>query len=284
MTGVAGGLALAVENLVPGAVAAPPEWAVAVVCGVLGFAVGSFLNVVVYRVPRHLSIVRPPSFCPRCQTPVRPRDNVPVVSWVILGGHCRTCGEPISVRYPLVETGTGLLFVLVALAVGPHWAVAGFCALAAAVVAAAAVELDGMPPPPSIAIVGTVIGASLLAAAAGADHLWRHGAGAGVGALVAVALALGASRWTPASGGERWRGPGWQLLPAGVVLGWVGSVGAAAGIGALGVLVLVLPAVRHPVQGARPGGIEAAGVGVAVVAACVVAVVVAVAVGPSLVR
>jgi leader peptidase (prepilin peptidase) / N-methyltransferase len=76
---------------------------VVVLLGGLGLIVGSFLNVVIYRVPRDLSIVRPGSACPGCGTPISPRDNIPVLSWLILRGRCRTCGEPISGRYPLVE-------------------------------------------------------------------------------------------------------------------------------------------------------------------------------------
>jgi leader peptidase (prepilin peptidase)/N-methyltransferase len=69
----------------------------------VGLAVGSFLNVVIYRVPLGLSIVRPGSACPTCHTPIGARDNVPVFSWLVLRGRCRTCRERISPRYPLVE-------------------------------------------------------------------------------------------------------------------------------------------------------------------------------------
>ena len=84
--------------------------------GVLGLLIGSFLNVVVYRVPAGLSLVSPGSACPACAHPVRPRDNVPVVSWLLLGGRCRDCDAPISVRYPMVELATGLLFALTGVA------------------------------------------------------------------------------------------------------------------------------------------------------------------------
>lgn len=77
--------------------------------GVLGMAVGSFLNVVVYRVPRHESIAFPPSHCPSCEAQIKRRHNVPIVSWLALRGHCAYCKAPISVRYPLIETATGLL-------------------------------------------------------------------------------------------------------------------------------------------------------------------------------
>lgn len=82
-----------------------------VLLGGLGLIVGSFLNVVIYRVPRDLSIVRPGSACPGCDTPISARDNIPVLSWLLLRGRCRTCGEPISGRYPLVEGLNAVLWL-----------------------------------------------------------------------------------------------------------------------------------------------------------------------------
>src|ERR1700722_4620296 len=79
--------------------------------GVLGGVFGSFLNVVVHRLPRHESLVTPASHCPKCGTPVKPYDNIPIVSWLLLRGHCRGCGDSISVRYPLVEAVTAALCV-----------------------------------------------------------------------------------------------------------------------------------------------------------------------------
>ncbi len=81
----------------------------AIVGFVFGAAIGSFLNVVFYRVPRHESIVSPGSACPNCETPIAARDNIPIVSWLLLRGKCRTCGEPISGRYPLVELAAGFV-------------------------------------------------------------------------------------------------------------------------------------------------------------------------------
>ncbi|HHQ48739.1 MAG TPA: prepilin peptidase [Acidobacteria bacterium] len=77
----------------------------------VGAVVGSFLNVVIHRVPRRLSIVRPGSHCPRCGAAIRWYDNVPIVSWLLLRARCRSCGAPISIRYPLVEAAAGLLAV-----------------------------------------------------------------------------------------------------------------------------------------------------------------------------
>ena len=82
---------------------------------VLGLVVGSFLTVVVHRVPRKESVVSPRSRCPRCGTELRARDNVPVISWVLLRGRCRACGEPIPPEYPLLELATAGLFAAASL-------------------------------------------------------------------------------------------------------------------------------------------------------------------------
>lgn len=78
-----------------------------------GLTIGSFLNVVIWRLPRGESLSHPASHCPRCQTPIKPYDNVPVLGWLWLRGRCRACRAPISARYPLVEAATGALYVLV---------------------------------------------------------------------------------------------------------------------------------------------------------------------------
>jgi leader peptidase (prepilin peptidase) / N-methyltransferase len=110
------------------------EIVVLVVAFVLGIAFGSFGNVVIHRVPAGESVVRPPSACPGCSTPIRPRDNIPLVSWLLLRGRCRSCGTQISARYPLVELAGGLLFAGVAarfVIVDPDpWALPGYWLLA----------------------------------------------------------------------------------------------------------------------------------------------------------
>lgn len=85
----------------------------AIALGLLGLFIGSFLNVVIYRVPKKISIVSPPSACPQCRTQIRAIDNVPVLSWLLLRGKCRACGLRISIRYPLVELMTAGFFALV---------------------------------------------------------------------------------------------------------------------------------------------------------------------------
>ena len=84
----------------------------------LGAIVGSFLNVVIHRVPNDLSIVFTSSTCPKCQSPIKPYDNIPVLSWMVLGGKCRNCKASISARYPAVELLTGVIFALVAWQIG----------------------------------------------------------------------------------------------------------------------------------------------------------------------
>ncbi len=92
----------------------PAEWLIALWLLALGGFIGSFLNVVVYRLPAGMSVVAPRSRCPQCLHPIRWFDNVPVLSWFVLGGRCRDCRAAISPRYPLVEAMTGALFLLLA--------------------------------------------------------------------------------------------------------------------------------------------------------------------------
>jgi leader peptidase (prepilin peptidase)/N-methyltransferase len=88
-------------------------WVVAALVALLGLVIGSFLNVVAWRVPSGQSVVRPPSACPSCGHEIRARDNIPVVSWLVLRGKCRDCAAAISATYPITEAVTALLFVLV---------------------------------------------------------------------------------------------------------------------------------------------------------------------------
>lgn len=208
----------------------------AVLAGVVGLVVGSFLNVVVYRVPLGLSISHPRSFCPSCRTPVAARDNVPVVSWLALRGRCRSCGAPIAGRYPAVEGLTGLSFAAVALAIGAHWSVPGFCALAATAIAGAATALDGWTPPASVAQLGTALGSAGLLAAAAAGGGWDRLVGAALGvAAVGLADLVSSVALRRAAVGRSVAGGLPALLPAGAWLGWLGWQSAAAGVGAAAV-------------------------------------------------
>jgi len=94
---------------------------------VLGFVFGSFLNVCISRIPRDISIVRPSSHCPVCSAPIRWRDNVPLLSWALLGGRCRACSARISLRYPAVELLTAILFLACYMWFGPALLTVKFC-------------------------------------------------------------------------------------------------------------------------------------------------------------
>lgn len=133
-----------------------------VVSAVLGLLIGSFLNVVVWRVPRGESVVSPPSACPRCGHRIAPRDNVPVLSWLVLRGRCRGCGEPISARYPLVEGVTAVLFAGAAAAVGPSWVLPAVLYLVAVGVALALIDLDVHRLPDTIVLPSYPVAAGLL--------------------------------------------------------------------------------------------------------------------------
>jgi leader peptidase (prepilin peptidase) / N-methyltransferase len=125
---------------------------------VLGLAVGSFLNVVIYRLPRHESLVRPGSHCPSCGAPIRFYDNVPIISWLLLRGRCRDCRSSISARYPLVEAITGVSFVLAFWRFGQDWRLLVAWAFIAAMVAVAFIDYDHMIIPNKIVLPGAVMG------------------------------------------------------------------------------------------------------------------------------
>ena len=138
-------------------------------CLVLGLAIGSFLNVVIWRVPRGESVVHPPSACPQCGNAIRPRDNLPVAGWLLLKGTCRDCDARISARYPLVELATGGLFVILALRLGLDPVLPAYLYLAAVGLALALIDIDVKRLPdvltlPSYAVLlgllalGTVLG------------------------------------------------------------------------------------------------------------------------------
>ena len=139
---------------------------VAIVCGVVGLAIGSFLNVVIHRVPRKESVVRPRSRCPQCGTELAERDNIPVVSWLLLRGKCRTCGTSISARYPLVELATGALFAAGGVRFSDSWALPAYLLLFASLIAISFIDLEHYIIPNRIVYPTLFAGAVLLAAGA----------------------------------------------------------------------------------------------------------------------
>ena len=142
-------------------------------CGVLGLAIGSFLNVVIYRVPRNESVVSPRSSCPSCGALIRERDNIPVLSWLLLRGRCRDCQAPISARYPLVELACAALFAGTAARFGFRWDLPAFLVLFAGLLALSCIDMEQLILPKRIVYPLTLLVAALLLLAAGATGMWH---------------------------------------------------------------------------------------------------------------
>jgi len=125
---------------------------------IFGLIIGSFLNVVIYRLPEHKSIVTPSSHCPNCNAGIKPYDNIPLISYLILRGKCRSCGRHISLRYPLIEFLTGALAAAVYIKYGISFDWIILFALSAALVVAAFIDIDHKIIPDVITYPGIVIG------------------------------------------------------------------------------------------------------------------------------
>lgn len=203
----------------------------------LGLVVGSFLNVVVHRVPLGLSILRPGSACPACDHPVRAYDNVPLLSWMVLRGRCRDCSAPIPWRYPAVEAATGLLFVAAGLRFGWTPYLAAALIILAAGIALFIIDLEHFRLP----FVITGVTAAATTVALSADAL-TNGTSPILTALLSTAawLAVYGGIWLATSG--RGMGLGDVVLAPvlGLALGWLGwgatLVGLLSGF-AVGALV-----------------------------------------------
>jgi leader peptidase (prepilin peptidase) / N-methyltransferase len=155
---------------------------------VIGAIFGSFFNVVAYRLPRGESLSRPRSRCPGCQTPIKPYDNIPIVSWLALRGSCRACGSRISARYPLVEAGTAVLCALVVLAKGfDEDAVLGV-ALVLLLVPVTLIDLDHRIIPNKLMIVGAVLAPALVLLTAPDDLVEHLIAGVAAGGFFLLAV------------------------------------------------------------------------------------------------
>lgn len=183
-----------------------------VFAGVFGAIVGSFLNVVIYRVPLGQSIVSPPSRCRKCGYSLQWFDNIPILSWTLLRGRCRKCGVAVSWQYPVVEAITALLFVLVVWLTPPGPLVFARLILVCILIALFGIDLEHQILPNSItlpgiaigflfslagppgwrdALIGIVLGGGILYAIAWGYYLWRREEGMGMGDVKMLAM-LGA--------------------------------------------------------------------------------------------
>jgi len=219
----------------------PPaaHWLIVLFSAAFGGAVGSFLNVVVYRVPNGLSLITPPSHCPICKTPIRWFDNVPVFGWIMLGGHCRHCHCRIPIRYPLVEAFTAAVFAALATVEDPLTA-AYPChlMLLCTLLCSALIEVDGNRPPLRLFVPALIVGIAV-------PLIWPTD---GLNVLAGLAAGIVASGviWLMMLGRRRMRTQDASDVapPAtGLLLGLI-CAGAFLGWPALGVLALVTLAVH----------------------------------------
>ena len=220
-----------------------------VYAAVLGLIVGSYLNVLIFRLPLGISTVTPRSRCPRCGTPIRALDNVPVLSYLALGGRCRHCGARISWRYPAVEAATSLLFLACFLRFGISLqapVAALFCAL---MLALAMIDYDHMILPDKLTYSGVALGVLLQPFVPWAglwEGSWGAMAGGVLGALLGSGILLGV--WTAWYLLRREEGMGLgdakMLAAIGAFLGWKGVLvalffaalsGAVVGLGLMAV-------------------------------------------------
>lgn len=153
----------------------------------LGSAIGSFLNVVVYRLPEGLSLLWPPSRCPRCEHPLGPTENIPIFGWLRLRGRCKNCKTAIASRYPLVETATALMFVLVFAQFGFDWQTLGYWLFFSWLLALALIDFDTLTLPNPLTQSGLVLGI-LFQGAIGA--LAGNAAGGLMGGVVGAVLGM----------------------------------------------------------------------------------------------
>lgn len=194
---------------------------------VFGLLIGSFLNVVIYRVPLGLSLVSPGSACPACDHPVRYFDNVPVVSWLALRGKCRDCAHPIAARDPVVELATALLFLVAAWRIGLTPYLGAVLVLAGAGIALALIDLEHHRLPFSVTATATAATVPFLVA-----DVLRNGGGHIGPSLVSAAV------WALVYGGVWFvtagRGMGLgdvALAPLlGLTLGWLGWGASLTGL------------------------------------------------------
>lgn len=197
------------------------------ICGLFGLVIGSFLNVVIYRLPDRRSLSHPGSQCPACGTPIRPVDNIPVLSWLVLRGRCRACSARIPVRYPVVELLTGALFVAGAWRVGSRAELAAYCVFFAFMVVLSGIDIDHHLLPSRVIYPAVAAALVLLAVASGIDHDWHRYEDAVVAGAIGFAVLFGIHVIAP-------RGMGFgDVRLAGLIglnVGWLGLAHVAVAL------------------------------------------------------
>ncbi len=216
------------------------ETTLLVLSTIFGLVIGSFLNVCIHRIPLQMSLVSPPSRCPKCGRPVSWFDNIPVLSWILLGGKCRYCKNRISAQYPIVELATGLAFLAVAWVTPPGPQLVARLIFVCLLIVLFGIDLEHQllpnvitvpgiviglifsvvaPPGWQNALVGVVLGAGVLYAIRGAYYMVRREEGLGMGDVKMLAM-IGAFL-------------GWQAVLVTLVLS--SFAGALVGLGLMAI-------------------------------------------------
>ncbi len=201
-----------------------------------GLAIGSFLNVVIARLPEGRSVWRPRSACPGCGTPIAWYDNIPILSFAVLRGRCRACGMAISRRYPIVEATTGLLFALAYLVLGPTPGFVVAALLLAALIAITAIDLSHQIIPDVITLPGIILGVAanlVTGRVTWIESLLGIAAGAGIFVVIILASRGGMGGGDMKLGAMLGAFLGWKLGLLAILLGVL-----AGGVVALGLLLL----------------------------------------------
>jgi len=192
----------------------------ALILGVFGLLVGSFANVVIYRVPAGRSVVKPPSGCLSCGARVRSFDNIPVVSWLVLRGRCRACKAPVSPRYPVVEALVAVIFAAIGLRFGISWTGVGEAALAGGLVALAFIDFDHLLLPRKVVYATLTIVAVVFVAGSVSGDQWHRLLIAAISAVVPWAVFFAINFMSPKALGF---GDVRLALLIGFGLGWLGA-------------------------------------------------------------
>jgi leader peptidase (prepilin peptidase)/N-methyltransferase len=214
----------------------PVDPVLAAGAGLVGLALGSFLNVCILRLPHDQSLMHPPSICPKCKRRIAWRDNIPVASWLLLRGRCRACGEPISVQYPIIEAAVGALWLGAFLAYGFTLHALAAALFGTILLGIAVTDARHYLIPDEFTWGGLVFGL-LIALGGGAQGFLQAllGAGAGFGLLYGVAVVGAWLFKEEAMGGGDIK----MMAMVGAFVGWRGVVLTLFGGAVLGLLIFV---------------------------------------------
>jgi leader peptidase (prepilin peptidase)/N-methyltransferase len=218
-----------------------PAWTAVAAAAAVGSAVGSFLNVCIYRLPRDQSLVRPPSTCPSCGRRIAWYDNVPVIGWLLLAGRCRRCRAPISIQYPLVEAIVAALWGLAIWHYGPTWHGLAGAVFGTILLGIAITDVRHYLIPDEYTLGGLILGLAL-AVPRGLPGLGQAvlGAAVGFGLLYLVAWAGEKAFRKEAMGGGDIK----MMAMVGAFVGWKGVLLTIFGGAVLGTVIFVPIALR----------------------------------------